>query len=65
MALDKPLRRETVLVFHGLLDKAESFVLNDVQPVESVLVIQPNTFRQLYAKPIMLWATHCIHEARK
>lgn len=47
-----------MLSFHDLLDKAEAFVLSDVQAVESVLVIQPNAFRYLHTRPIKLWRAH-------
>jgi hypothetical protein len=32
-----------MLTFHSLLDEVEWFFLNDVQPVKSGLVLQPNS----------------------
>lgn len=49
-----------MLTFHGLLDEVKCFVLNDVQPTESGLVLQPNAFRQFLNKPIRGWNAHRI-----
>lgn len=49
-----------MLTFHGLLDESKCFVCNDVQLMESGLVLQPDAFRQFLNKPIRDWDAHRI-----